>query len=84
MLLENITDYLRNTYGELRLIADLVANSGLDNVPMETIEIVAKNNVERNWVTEVYVVESGFDGEHPPLAAFEFDDDKLEQSLEEG
>jgi len=71
-----LSDYLVDVMMELRLISQIVAASGLEAMPTELLQTITRHDIERNWVTEIYIVENGFTGERPPIAAFEFDDDK--------
>ena len=70
-------NYLSDVLMELRLIAKLVARSGLQNMPREVLATIARHDIERNRVTEIHVVQRGFTGKKPPIATFELDDDKV-------
>lgn len=70
-------NYLSDVLMELRLIAKLVARSGLHNMPREVLATIARHDIERNRVTEIHVVQRGFTGKEPPVATFELDDDEV-------
>jgi len=73
---EALHNYLSDVLMELRLIAKMVARSGLENMPREMLGIVARHDIERSRVTEIYVVQRGFTGKERPIAVFELDDDR--------
>ncbi len=77
-----VGDYLTNVLMEMQLIGQLVRRSQLDTMLKETIgdtiEIIARHNVERDWITELYVVERDFTGEEKPIAVYEFNKGKIE------
>ncbi|NQU04489.1 MAG: hypothetical protein HQ568_00240 [Calditrichaeota bacterium] len=74
---QRVFEHLEDLFKEAGMIADLVAQSGFDSAPIDYLEEIARHDIERNRVTEIYVVAESFSGKHPPVFAFEFDDDKL-------
>lgn len=71
---QRLRDYLADVGAKLDLMSQVLAASGMEAAPRGTLEQIARHDVERNWVTGLYVVDSDFKGDDLPRYVIPIDD----------
>lgn len=79
----HIEGYFENIKKELTLISRLDDVKVMDKAIERTVWKIAINNIEKDWLTEIYITQKDFDGFHEPFMLFELEGEKTDKTIEE-
>lgn len=79
----HIEEYFQNLKKELTLISRLDSVKNMDKAAEGIVWKIALNNIEKDWLTEIYITDKNYDGFQQPYMVFELEGEKLDMTKDE-